>query len=87
MKKLTKDISIDEEIDIRLDNAERRGKINSIRKYLPNEIKIEPFPNEPKKFKESDEEIDSETTELTIKDCWSQLKDLDENIKKFRRKK
>ena len=86
LKKLTKDISIDEEIDIRLDNAEKRGKINSIRKYLPNEIKIEPFPNEQKKFKESDEEIDSETTELTIKDCCSQLKDLDENIKKFRRK-
>ena len=88
-KENNKDQSIDEEINNIIETAEKRAKFNRINKYLPKKIEIDFFPGQKKYINKDDKEIKdeiSEETQCTYKDSINMLKNLDLNIKEFRKK-
>ena len=83
--------TLEDEINFEIESIEKKAKINSIKKYLPNEIAIDPFPEEQKKYRNNtieneifEDEISDETH--TYKDSIEKMKELNLNIKEFRKK-
>ena len=86
-----KGVSIDEEIDYKIESAIKKAKISRIKKYLPIEIEIDPFPHEQKKLRkgmenEIKEDENSEETQCTYKDSINLMKNLELDIKEFLKK-
>ena len=80
-------MTLDEEVDLKVNKLFKRAKLNEVRKYLTNSIDIDPFPKEQSQFKNIElGDNASETTNYTVIDKCDSLKELDENIKKFREK-
>ena len=78
-------MTLEEEVDITIDKIFKKAKLNEVQKYLTDNINIEPFPKE--KYQLKNNELDdegSESTKYTIIDKCDSLKELDENIKKYR---
>ena len=46
--KQKKELSIDEEVNLQINRIFKQARINSLKKYLPNNIDVDPFPNEKK---------------------------------------
>ena len=81
--KQKKELSLDEEVNLQINRIFKQARINSLKKYLPNNIDIDPFPNEKKNKNEEDDELSMET-QFTYKDTCDLLKELDEKIHKLR---
>ena len=79
-----KELSLEEEIDLKINNVIKRSKMKSIKEYLPHKINIDPFPVETKNKKEEDDDLSLET-QLTFKDTCNLLEDLNEKIIKLRK--
>ena len=79
-----KELSLEEEIDLKINNVIKRSKMKSIKEYLPHKINIDPFPVETKNKKEEDDDSSLET-QLIFKDTCNLLEDLNEKIIKLRK--
>ena len=96
-KNKNKILTIDEEIEIKLNSVCEKAKISRIREYIPTSFDLKPFPFDPHKLEtnlienkakdgEESEEINSEETKCSFMDSLNLLKELNSNIKKFRKK-
>ena len=81
-----KELSLEEEIELKINKVIKLTKMKSIKEYLPYKINIDPFPAEKKNKKEEDDESSLET-QLTFKDTCNLLEDLNEKIIKLRKDK
>ena len=81
-----KELTMDEEIENKINLAIKKSKISSLEKYMPWSININPFPLEFTKKDKNIEDDDSEETKYTYKDSCDLIEQLEENIKNFRKK-
>ena len=66
IEKKAKELSLDEEIDQRINTIIKRAKMSEIKDYLPNKLNNDPFPT--KKNKDEEDEDLSIETQITYKD-------------------
>ena len=79
--------SMDETKDNIIHNSIKKAKIHNVEKYLINNIEVDRFPLEKKKFGENhEEESISEKTECTIKDFCEYIEKLILEIKKIKKR-
>ena len=83
IEKKAKELSLDEEIDQRINTIIKRAKMSEIKDYLPNKLNIDPFPI--KKNKDEEDEDLSIETQITYKDTCDLLGELNEKIYRLRK--
>ena len=92
-----KKLSLEEEIEFKIDSASQKAKLKEIENYIPDSFDLKPFPLENNQIKETkidnkeksdeeQEEINSEATKCSFKDSLSLLDELDNDIKELRKK-